>query len=40
MTQNEDHMAEATIGDLANLATANAADSRQRCGGISDTCKF
>jgi hypothetical protein len=26
MTQNEDHMAEATIGDLANLATATAAD--------------
>jgi hypothetical protein len=26
MTQNEDHMAEATIGALANLATATAAD--------------
>jgi phage shock protein A len=26
MTQNEDHMAEATIGTLANLATATAAD--------------
>jgi putative hemolysin len=26
MTQNEDHMAEATIGALANLATSNAAD--------------
>jgi hypothetical protein len=26
MTQNEDQMAEATIGALANLATANAAD--------------
>jgi hypothetical protein len=26
MTQNEDHMAEATIGYLANLATATAAD--------------
>jgi phage shock protein A len=26
MTQNEDQMAEATIGALANLATATAAD--------------
>jgi hypothetical protein len=26
MTQNEDHMAEATIGALANLATATSAD--------------
>jgi hypothetical protein len=26
MTHNEDHMAEATIGDLANLAIATAAD--------------
>jgi hypothetical protein len=26
MTQNEDHMAEATIGALENLATATAAD--------------
>jgi hypothetical protein len=26
MSQNEDHMAEATIGALANLATATAAD--------------
>jgi hypothetical protein len=26
MTQNEDHMAEATIGALSNLATATAAD--------------
>jgi phage shock protein A len=26
MTQNEDHMAEATIGALANLTTATAAD--------------
>jgi hypothetical protein len=26
VTQNEDHMAEATIGALANLATATAAD--------------
>jgi hypothetical protein len=26
MTQTEDHMAEATIGALANLATATAAD--------------
>jgi hypothetical protein len=26
MNQTEDHMAEATIGDLANLATATAAD--------------
>jgi hypothetical protein len=26
MTKNEDHMAEATIGALANLATATAAD--------------
>jgi hypothetical protein len=26
MTHNEDQMAEATIGDLANLATATAAD--------------
>jgi hypothetical protein len=26
MTHNEDHMAEATIGALANLATATAAD--------------
>jgi hypothetical protein len=26
MTHNEDHMAEATIGDLTNLATATAAD--------------
>jgi hypothetical protein len=26
MTQNEDHMAEATIGVLANLATATAVD--------------
>jgi hypothetical protein len=26
MTQNEDHMAEATIGALANLATATTAD--------------
>jgi hypothetical protein len=26
MTQTEDHMAEATIGDLANLATTTAAD--------------
>jgi hypothetical protein len=26
MTQNEDHMAEATIGALANLATSTAAD--------------
>jgi phage shock protein A len=26
MTDNEDHMAEATICDLANLATATAAD--------------
>jgi hypothetical protein len=26
VTQNEDHMAEATIGALSNLATATAAD--------------
>jgi hypothetical protein len=26
MTQNEDHMAEATIGALANLATVTAAN--------------
>jgi hypothetical protein len=26
VTHNEDHMAEATIGSLANLATATAAD--------------
>jgi hypothetical protein len=26
MTQNEGHMAESIIGDLANLATATAAD--------------
>jgi hypothetical protein len=37
MTQNEDQMAEATIGALANLATAIAAD---RCGGSSNSGKF
>jgi hypothetical protein len=41
MAQNEDQMAEATSGALANLATATAADrSGPRCGGSSHSGKF
>jgi hypothetical protein len=36
MTQNEDHMAEATIDALVNLATA----SGQRCGGSSNSSQL
>jgi hypothetical protein len=38
MTQNEDQMAEDTIGALENLATENR--SRQRCGGSSNSGQF
>jgi hypothetical protein len=37
MTQNEDQMAESTIGALANLTTATAED---RCSGSSNSSKF
>jgi hypothetical protein len=38
VTYNEDNMAEATIGELANLATATTADPG--CGGSSHSGEF